>query len=338
MKFDHVKGKTRIRSVVLGILLFLLVAVVGGATYLYKTYQSNLEPVSAVEVTHVFTVEPGATTGQIADKLKAKGVIKSDWAFEWYVRNNQLRDKIKAGTYILSESQSVPEIIDVIVEGKVATDLVTILPGKRIDQIKDDFIEQGFTSEDVDRAFSPDLYADHPALSEKPKDASLEGYIYPESFLKVASTTPEEIIRLALDETELRLTAELRQAITKQGMTLHQGITLASIIEREVHNDDDRAQVAQVFIKRLREGMKLESNATDDYAKLDPSYNTYDITSLPPGPISNVSESSLRAVAFPASTDWTYFVSGDDKTTHFSRTLQEHEANIEKYCTTLCGR
>lgn len=306
--------------------------------YVRSSYENNLKPVSNNDKSQVFTVAPGASAGEIADTLKAKGIIRSDWAFEWYVRNHQLRDQIKAGTYVLNENQSIPEIIQIIIDGKVATDLLTIVSGKRLDQLKADFVEAGYTEAEVEAAFEPSQYSNHPALTDKPKDASLEGYLYPESFLKTADTSPEQIIRLALDETELRLTPELRQAISRQGMTLHQGMTLASIVEREVTSDEDRAQAAQVFLKRLREGIKLESNATDDYAELDQSYDTYRIAALPPGPISNFTESALKAVAYPAQTDWLYFVSGDDKKNHFSRTLDEHERNIELYCTTLCGR
>lgn len=339
MKFTHHRGgRSNVKIIAtIAVVVFLLFIVIG-AYAVRKTYQENLKPLSNESKTHVVTIEPGSTTGEIADTLKSKGVIKSDWAFEWYVRNAQLRDDLKAGTYVVNQNQSVEDIVDVLVSGKVATDLVTILPGKRLDEIKASFIKAGYTTEEVDAALEPSQYQSHPALTDKPKDASLEGYLYPETFQKTADTSLKDIIKLSLDELQVRLTPDVRQSIAKQGLTLHQGITLASIIEGEVTSPEDRAQASQVFQKRLREGIKLQSNATDDYAKIDPAYDTYKIDGLPPGPVSNFSESAIQAVAFPAQTDWLYFVSGDDKRTHFSKTLKEHEENIQKYCTTACGR
>jgi UPF0755 protein len=336
MKFNHRKSQNPARfaaTILIGTFLFILVV---SAAVVRKSYQDNLKPVSTSSKTHIVTIAPGATTGEIADLLKAKGVIKSDWAFEWYVRNHQLREQLKAGTYILDENQSVGDIITIIVDGRVATDLVTILPAKRLEEIKAGFIKAGFAEAEVDAALEPTQWAAHPALTDKPKDASLEGYLYPESFQKTADTSAKQIVKLSLDEMALRLSPDLRQGISKQGLTLHQGITLASIVEQEVSKDADRSQVAQVFLRRYREHIQLQSNATDAYAKTDPAYDSYKIEGLPPGPIGNVSESSLKSIAFPAQTDWLYFVSGDDGTTHFSKTLQEHQELTKKYCTKLC--
>ncbi len=322
---------------VLGTLIFVLLTVGGVAFFVRKSYVNNLLPVSQNSKTHYVTIEPGSTPSQIADKLAEKGVIRSNWAFEWYVRQAQARDQLKAGTYTINENQSVQDIVKLISSGKVATDLITILPGKDLEQIAKKFEEAGFSKSQVDAALKPDLYQDHPALTDKPSNANLEGYLYPESFQKTAETKLENIITLSLDETHKVLSPDIRQAITKQGLSLHQAVTLASIIENEVPSDEDRPIVAQVFLKRLKEGMKLESNATDEYAKKNPAYDTYKITGLPPGPISNFTKSAIEAVAYPANTDWTYFVSGDDKHTHFSKTLEDHEANVKKYCTKQCN-
>jgi UPF0755 protein len=233
-----------------------------------------------------------------------------------------------------------------LTQGKVATDTVTILPAQRLDQIRTALINSGFKEADVDEALKPELYADHPALVDKPEGANLEGYLYPETFHKTATTKPEAIIRLALDETQARLTPDVRAGIVKQGLTVHQGIILASIIEQEVSNPDDKKVVAQVFLKRLREDMALESDPTAHYGAIlagaeptlqfDSPYNTYKIKGLPPGPISNVGSASLLAVANPATGDYLYFVAGDDGKTYFSRTLAEHESLTRQHCKKLC--
>jgi len=320
---------------VLTILSLMAILVVASAVFVRRSYTENLRPLSSSNDSIVVTIEPGSPAAVIADTLMSKKVIRSDWAFEWYVRNHNLRDQLKAGTYLLRPSQSISEIVNTLIEGRVATDLVRILPEQRLDQIRAGLIEAGYTAEEVDAALEPTQYDGHLALSDKPRGASLEGYLYPETFQKTSETTVKQIIALSLDEMQTRLTPEIRQAIARNGLSLQQGITLASLVEREVAKPEDRVVVAQVFYKRLKQGMNLESNATDDYAKLNPAYDTYKINGLPPGPISNVGENALQAVAFPAQTDWLYFVSGDGEhqgKTYFSKTLEEHQDLTRKYC------
>jgi UPF0755 protein len=145
-----------------------------------------------------------------------------------------------------------------------------------------------------------------------------------------------------------QLTPEIRSAFAAQGLSAYQGLTLASIVEQEVSRSSDRAQAAQVFLKRLRTDSTLGSDVTAYYGAIkagqkpttsyDTPYNTLLHKGLPPTPISNVSNASLQAVAHPADTDWLYFVTGDDGTTHFSKTLEDHEALTQQYCHKLCGQ
>ncbi|HET7673588.1 MAG TPA: endolytic transglycosylase MltG, partial [Candidatus Saccharimonadales bacterium] len=172
------------KKAVLIIAILLAIALVSSAVLVRKAYQSNLQPLSNSNAGIAVTIEPGTSPGAIAETLKQKGIIKSDWALEWYVRNNNLRDKLKFGTYLFKPSQSVPEIVNQLMEGRIATDLVTIYPARRIDQIRKDLIKAGFSASKVDKALEPGQYASHPALTDKPKNASLEGYLYPESFQK----------------------------------------------------------------------------------------------------------------------------------------------------------
>ena len=336
-KYGHKRHTAR--NIILAVTVLFIGLLVLVAALVRNTYKSNLEPLSTVSKTQVITIEPGATTSEIARSLKAKNIIKSDWAFEWYVRNEQLRNDLKAGTYVVDQNQSVQEIVQIIVDGKVATDLVTIFPGKRLEETKKSLISEfGFSETEVEEALKPENYQGHPALTDKPNNANLEGYLYPETFQRTAETEVKDIIELSLDEMDRRLTPEVRQRVADQGLTLHEAVTLASIIEGEVTSKEDREKVAQVFIKRLNEGIRLESNATDEYAEINPEYNSYKIDGLPPGPVSNFTDTALNAIAYPTQTDFLYFVSGDNGQTHFSKTLDQHETNIEKYCTTLCGR
>lgn len=327
-------------------LLLIFLGMVGVRTY----YEMNLRPVSNDETPVVFVVERGATVDEIGTKLHDNGLIRSNAVFKWYVASKQVRDEIQAGTYELKPNMSTPDIVSILTHGKIATNLVTILPGQRIDQIREMLVTNGFSEEDVTYALDPDTHKDHPVLADKPAEASLEGYLYPESFQKSADTTAVDIIDASLDEMNKALTPDIRTAFAGHGLSIYQGITLASVVEREAPDQDtqdDRKQVAQVFLTRLDIGMRLQSDPTAFYGSqlagrgnsltYDSPYNTYLYEGLPTGPISNVSSSSLQAVAFPAGTDWIYFVAGDDGRTHFSRTLEEHERLTQQYCTTLCG-
>lgn len=333
--------------------LFLLITgalIVGGATIGVRiVYNKNLEPLSASDTKpRLITVKEGASVEGIAATLQQEKVIRSAWAFRLYVSSKEVGGDLKAGSYDLAPSQSVSEIVAQLTHGKVATNLVTILPGQRLDQIRKRFIQDGFSEKDIDDALNPVNYAGHSALVDKPTAASLEGYLYPESYQKDGNTSAKTIIAASLDQMSIHLTPDMRSAFAKQGLSPYQAIILASIVEKEVSKQEDREQVAQVFLSRLRIGMKLQSDATASYGAVlagqkptsnyDSAYNTYNYAGLPPTPVSNVTGSSLRAVSQPADTGWLYFVSGDDGTTHFSKTLAEQEANIDRYCKKLCAQ
>ncbi len=326
-------------------LVVILAVVIGVAIFMIRrSYNEHLKPVSASQQSKLVTVKPGAGTQEIGNKLQEEGLIRASWAFEWYVRNNDSRDRLQAGTYALRPSQSVQEITTILTQGKVATDLVTVLPGKRLEDIRDGLINQGFEAEKVDSALNPKLYSNHPALVDKPETANLEGYIYPESFQKTADTEVQTIIKLALDELQAQLTPELRAGLVSQGLTVHQAVILASVVGQEVSNPKEQPIVAQIFLKRLREGIELGADATTRYAVNKPKgpltanelsndspYNTRKAIGLPPGPISNFKASALMAVAFPAQSDYLFFVTGRDSVTRFSRTISEHESLIKQY-------
>ncbi len=342
--------RNRKKVVVLAAVSIVLIALAVTGFVIRRTYLKNLSALSSEKKITIVTIPQGSSVAAVASQLEQKQIIRSASSFEWYVRSRNVRDKLQAGSYGFSPSQTVQEIVDVIISGKVATDLFTILPAQRIDQVQDAFVKEftksGYTSAQVQAVFDASLYASHPALTDKPKLASLEGYLYPESFQKTADTTPQTIIKASLDQMAIALTPEVRAGITRQGLTVHEGVILASIIEKEVSNAADRQKAAQVFLKRIKQGMVLGSDVTAYYGAevaglarsvlTDTPYNTRIYKGLPPGPISNVSKASLQAVADPAKTDYLYFVAGDDGITYFSNTLAEHEALAAQHCKKLC--
>lgn len=334
---------------ILIILAALTLLVVGATVLVRRAYFDRLNPVSStVQEAKLVTIEKGSSVDQIAKMLEDAGLIRSAWAFKLYVSSKEVRDSLQAGTYSFAPSQSVAQIVSQLTHGKIATNLVTILPAQRLDQIRSTLISYGFSESEVDAALNPDNHLANPALVDKPDGANLEGYIYPDSYEKTSATNPQEIIDQALGEMNDTLTPAMRQAFAAQGLSTYQAIIIASIVEKEVSTQSDRNQAAQVFIKRLHENMALGSDVTAYYGAIlagqklsttyDSPYNTLIYKGLPPTPISNVSLSSLRAVADPADTDWLYFVAGDDGVTHFTRTLEEHNAAVAQYCHKLCGQ
>jgi UPF0755 protein len=354
--YNHTGLKRRWPKILLITAGILVVLFFAGFFVANRLYAENLKPLSASQKSHIVVITTGVTAKEVAGMLEDRELIRSAWAFEWYLRSSGLRDRLQAGSYTLRPNQSTQEIVHILTQSGASADLITVLPVKRVDEVRGALIEAGFQEADVDAALDPALYSSHPALADKPPAASLEGYLYPESFHRAADTTPQDIIKLSLDEMAKRLTAEVREGIRRQGLSVHQGIILASILELEIGDTDeqqdleDKRKVAQVFLRRLKEDKALESNATTFYgAVLDgrqrtyrsmerasftyqTPYNTYLNKGLPPTPASNVSANALRAVSNPANTGFLYFFSGDDRKNYFSASLAEHEQLMDVHC------
>lgn len=323
------------------------VLVVTATYFVRRAYNHDLLPVGG-QGTQLITIDSGEGLDTIAATLHKAGLIRSEWAFKLYVGTKQVRSDLEAGTYSISPNQSTPEIVSVITRGKIATTLVTILPGQRLSQIRSALITDGFSASDVDAALSPTQYvSSYPKmLGDLPQGATLEGFLYPDSFQKDTGTTVKDIVNESLTEMQDHLTSDITKGFANDGLSIFQGVTLASIVDQEVSSQSDRNQVAQVFLSRLKQNISLGSDVTAYYGALlagqtpsvhyDSPYNTLLHTGLPPGPISNVDASSLQAVAHPADTNWLYFVTGDNGTTYFSQTLQEHDQQTTQYCHTLC--
>jgi UPF0755 protein len=326
----------------------LVLVLVIATVIIWQFYKVNLRPVSAHATAQEVVVATGSTPRSIANLLHDRKLIRNAWTFEAYVRHAGVGEDLQAGTYSLSASQSVQDIVAQLTHGKVSTQLVTILPGQRLDQIRQSLINDGYDKADVDAALQPSQYEGNAALVDKPVGNSLEGYLYPDSFQRTGNTKVSTIIQESIAEMQSHLTPDIRAAFAREGLSTYQGIILASIVEQEVNTPGDRAQAAQVFLKRLSIGMPLGSDITAMYGSrlagqgtslsYDTPYNTLIHTGLPPAPVSNVDDSALQAVAHPAATDWLFFVTGDDGTTHFSHTLQEHQALTQQYCHKLCAQ
>ena len=340
--------KHRVPRRIVWLLVILIIAMIGGVLVSRHVYNLDLRPVSSSQETQIFTVGEGQSVKQIATNLQNSHLIRSAWAFQLYTHSQELTDQLQAGTYALSPGQNIASVVTTLTKGKVATRLITILPGRRIDQVRADLINDGFTPSAVDQALNPAQYSDLPALAFKPANVTtLEGLLWPDSFQKDSTTSPAFIIRESLTEMGQHLTPDVQAAFAAENLTTYQGLVLASIVEQEVNKTADKAQVAQVFLARLKVNTTLGSDVTARYGAIqaglapslgyDSPYNTLIHTGLPPSPISTISTSSLAAAAHPAATNWLYFVTGDDGTTYFSTNLQDHQALTAKYCHKLCS-
>lgn len=336
------------RRLVVVLVILAVIAGIGGLIA-RQQYVAALRPVSTDQTTQLFTVPEGSSVKAISAQLQKDHLIRSSFALQLYVHARRLGNRLQAGTYALAPNESTQTIVSTLTKGKISTKLVTILPGARIDQVRAGLINDGFAPEDVDKALNPAQYAGLAAVASAPAGTlTLEGLLWPDSFQKDATTTATQIITQSLQAMGDHLTPDIKAAFAAEGLNPYQGLTLTSIITKEVDKPSDQSQVAQVFLSRLKIGMMMGSDVTANYGSIaaghqpnlsfDSPYNTLIHTGLPPTPISTVTANALAAATHPASTNWLYFVAGDDGTTYFSTNLQDHQALTAKYCHKLCGR
>lgn len=303
------------------------------------------------------TVESGSTSFEISDALEKKMIIRSSTAFDLYVRFIDRNSILQAGKYKFSPSESVKQIVDRLKRGDVEKFKVTFFPGATLidnritqDNKKYDVTtvlrRAGFSDSEIDLALTK-TYAS-PVFKDKPDGSDLEGYIFGETYSFNSGTKVENIIQSAIDEFYAVVQKNnLIDAFSRQGLNLYEGITLASIVQREANTNDDQRRVAQVFYSRLRSGMSLGSDVTYQYiadklgverdTNLDSPYNTRRYEGLPPGPIATPSLSALLAVANPAEGESLYFLAGDDGIVYYAKTQSEHEKNIINHCQVGCS-
>lgn len=323
----------------LGVLLVLSL----GGVWLW--YASQLAPVNSNDTQkQLVTIVAGSTPTDIADTLKENDLIRSQTAFLWYTRFEGVQNSLQAGTYRLSKSESTQDIVQHLTNGTVDTFDITFIPGETLAKSREVFLKAGYDEQEVDTAFKARY--DSPLFEGKPATADLEGFIYPDTYRFGAGATVESILEHIFDTYNKAIeTNGLKDKFKAQGLTLFEGITMASIIQKEAVGGDER-QIAQVFLKRYSIGMKLGSDPTYQYItdklgvprdlNYDSPYNTRRYEGIPPGPIANPGLTALKAVGDPAPGDYLYFLSGDDDVTYFSKTFEEHERNIVEHCKIKC--
>lgn len=336
----------KLRKTIIALLCTVLGVIIAVAigSFVWYTHQLSAVDASSDEKVAV-TIEPGTGLSQIAETLEINNVIRNRLAFEWYVRQNGQTSLLQSGSYRLAKNEAVPEIVKHLTSGNTDTFSITFLPGATLAKHRQVLIDAGYSTSEVDAALTKQYT--HPIFESKPASVDLEGYIYGETYNFPASATVEQILTRTFDQFETVVKDNnLVSEYKAQGFSLYQGITMASIIQREVATAADAAQVAQVFKKRYDMGMQLGSDVTYQYiadktgversVDLDSPYNTRRYTGLPPGPISSPGIAALKAVGEPAAGEYLYFLSGDDDKTYFATTNEEHERNIREHCQKKC--
>ena len=299
----------------------------------------------------------------LATELNDKGLIRSELVFKTEMRLTG--DILQPGYYTLRYGMSGREIIDVITipadtveeedgEGTEARLVELTFPeGWRIEQMAEEYEAVGLEggAEAFLAATGNISTRRYEFLDDRPDGASLEGYLFPNTYQLGSNATPEDWIYYMLDTFDAQFTPQMRQQAEKMGWSIHEVVTLASIVERETALVEERPTVAAVYLNRLEAGMTLDADPTVVYALgneeewwaplepdqqrspevVDNPYNTYTHDGLPPGPICNPGIASIKAVLYPEDVDYLYFVATGDRGHVFASTFEEHQENIDRY-------
>jgi UPF0755 protein len=290
-------------------------------------------------------VARGASAWAIGRQLADAGLLRTPASLVVAAALQRRLGALQHGEYLLRPSQSAWEIAERLARGTTRVHRVTIPEGYTLRQIADALADAGL----VDRARFLDVALGRgrslgrPWLAALPTD-SLEGYLFPDTYYLSRGLSEEAVIGLMLDRFEAAVDQSLRAAAAARGLSLHELVTVASMVEREAQVPAERPVIAGVIYNRLARGMRLEIDATVLYAlgrhkatvtladlAVDSPYNTYRRTGLPPGPIANPGLAALEAAARPASVPYLYYVRRPDGRHHFSRTLAEHLDAVRRY-------
>jgi UPF0755 protein len=289
----------------------------------------------------VVVIPDGSTFQYVASLLERERLIKSRFVFVLFGKSQSAERKVHAGEYELNPGMTPAEILSKLLNGQVLLHPLTIPEGLTIDQIADVVSQQGLTDRTEflrlakDRAFIASLGI---------KAETLEGYLYPNTYKFPRPIKAQEVLVAMVEQLRQEVGPDLLARIQEVKMTMHEVLTLASVIEKETGSGSERPEISAVFHNRLKKHIPLQSDPTVIYGlpafdgnlhKKDLSspspYNTYRVQGLPPGPIANPGIQAIRATLYPSDSRSLYFVSRNDGTHQFSATLIEHNQAVEKY-------
>lgn len=334
LQFDKQMRKWIIPLVIAGV--FVLLA--GSAVY------SLARPVNAASGDAVMVVvKPGMATQAIGELLYDKGLVKNVLIFRVMAKMEGLEGRLQAGEYAFSKAMTVREIIEKLARGETAYKQFTIPEGFTIDQIaallEKNKLASATKYKEFAAGYAPYDYIS-PATNAKYK---AEGFVFPDTYRVAAGTSEEQLVKMMMSQFDSQFTPAMRQRAAELGLSVREVVILASLVEKEAQVAAERPVIAGVFLKRLKLEMPLQSCATIQYilgypkpeltvqdTEIPSPYNTYQNMGLPPGPIASPGLAAIRAVLYPADTDYLYFFANKDGSHVFSRTYDEHLAAINR--------
>jgi len=322
----------------------LLVAIVALGVVAYQTIRWAEGPVVPPEehpASKAIVIPDGSTFQHVAELLERERLIKSSLAFVLLGKFQSADRKVHAGEYELNPSMTPAEILTMLRNGQVLLHSLTVPEGLTFVQIADLASEDGLTDRDEFLRLAKDREF---IVSLGIKAETLEGYLYPNTYKFPRPVKAREVLMAMVEQLRQEIGPELLARMQELKMTLHEALTLASVIEKETGSGGERPEISAVFHNRLKKGIPLQSDPTVIYGlaaydgnlhKKDLSspspYNTYRVQGLPPGPIANPGIQAIRATLYPSDSHYLYFVSRNDGTHQFSATLIEHNKAVEKY-------
>lgn len=335
------------------ILAIVVIALVAGAVMSLLVLRQLNSPVNASSQEVEFVVGSNETVNSIAERLEQEDLIRSPAYFRIRVQLEGKDQDIVAGKYDLNTAMTTSQIINTITsEESVSYEetTVTFPEGWRVEQYADALTEAGLVEspeEFIEATEDPRWNEEYPILHSRPSGSGLEGYLFPDTYVFRDDATPEDIVDTLLTTFEERITPELRASVEALGISIHQGLTLASIVEREATLPEERPTIASVYFNRYSADMPLQADPTVQYqlgeegdwwpvisgADLERSgaYNTYLNPGFPPAPICNPGLDAIRAAFAPEPSPYLFFVATGDGSHAFAETFEEHQENIDLY-------
>jgi UPF0755 protein len=324
------------------LLILVLVLVVAAATF--YLWRGVALPYQGFQGEQFVTVDAGDSVGAIARALATAGVVRDARSFQVAARIKGAEKRLQVGEYRFDRAATAFEVVDRIARGDVFVRPITFPEGRTAMEMAAIFEERGFgAAADFLRAWRDP--APVRALDSSARD--LEGYLFPSTYRLPRTATAAALVQLMVQSFEKAFDADLRAAASARGLSIHEAVTLASLVEEEAQRPEERPMISAVYHNRLKIGMGLQCDATVIYAlqragrwngnitradlAMDSPYNTYQYRGLPPGPIANPGRASLEAAVRPAGVPYLYYVSRNDGSHAFATTLDEHNRNVEEF-------
>lgn len=340
------------------ILVISGLVLLGGARA-FEHFQDESRPDDIGKV-YTVTIDEDNTPDEIAQLLEDNGLINSKTYFTNRMR--VVNTELLPGSYRITKGMSVGDIIDTISgqaaddggsEGNESSDnstlAITVIEGWRTEQIAEELVNLGWngTFDEFMEAAQNYPSENFAFLADRPAGASLEGFLYPDTYNFTPDSTPNEILESMLNNFDAKIPQDMRDRAAEMGLSLYQVMTFASLVEREAAVSEERPIIADIYQKRYVEGWRLDADPTVQYAigsegnwwpeltgddlYVESPYNTYQVEGLPPGPIANPGYSSIRAVLFPAESPYYFFFARADGSGYhlFASTLDEQQQNID---------